>query len=509
MPSGLISGFIPPAPSSNHQFATVKNIHNKHQQRHRHRLSIEKNEETSMHEKNNNSLNQGSTPQKASKRKMLRFAIPALGIYLTNTMLSNIDNAFVGRTVGTQGLAALSPATICTDQISYFFSFIPRATTSLVSRAYGATEENDGDLDAAREAASAPFTVALFCGIVLSIVYAFFTPQMLTILGVQPALKASASSYVYWRGSVAWADLSSKVALAIMLATKDSMTPLKIIAMAGVINVIGDTALCAWPLRWGCAGAAAATSFANLFVIGFMMKNLQSKRLLPKVRVPSKADVSKLLEFTGPLLAITVTRLIGFINMQKTAMSLGVQHMAAYQLTVNILMFFLIFGEPLSQLSQTNLPTLIDVNDGPSIKANIKSVLILSSFVSIIIGAAAASCVFFGSHLFTSDLVVQGLAKGTAPIMFLTVACSIFAVSIDGAMLASRDFGFMLIQGTFSMLLQFGLLKFWATSLSNIYATFAMRLGSYAAATLIRIGIGRGILGRLIRGKQQALGLVS
>lgn len=45
----------------------------------------------------------------ASKRQMLGFAIPALGIFLCNPLLSNIDNAFVGRMSGTSGLAALSP----------------------------------------------------------------------------------------------------------------------------------------------------------------------------------------------------------------------------------------------------------------------------------------------------------------------------------------------------------------------------------------------------------------
>jgi Na+-driven multidrug efflux pump len=31
---------------------------------------------------------------------MLKFAVPALGIYLMQPLLSNIDNSFVGRTVG-------------------------------------------------------------------------------------------------------------------------------------------------------------------------------------------------------------------------------------------------------------------------------------------------------------------------------------------------------------------------------------------------------------------------
>jgi hypothetical protein len=87
----------------------------------------------------------------ASKREMMGFAIPALGIFLTNPLLSNIDNAFVGQTIGATGLAALSPATLCTDQVLYLFSFLSRATTGLVSRAYAG-----GDTQKAKEAASAP-----------------------------------------------------------------------------------------------------------------------------------------------------------------------------------------------------------------------------------------------------------------------------------------------------------------------------------------------------------------
>lgn len=98
--------------------------------------------------------------QQSSKREMLNFAVPALGIYLCNPLLSNIDNAFVGKTVGTAGLAALSPATICTDQMFYMFSFLGRATTGLVARAYASNNPmTDGTMssettEAVRQAAA-------------------------------------------------------------------------------------------------------------------------------------------------------------------------------------------------------------------------------------------------------------------------------------------------------------------------------------------------------------------
>lgn len=80
------------------------------------------------------SIAPSASPPTASKREMLGFALPALGIYLSNPLLSNIDNAFVGKTVGTAGLAALSPATVAVDQMLYLFSFLSRATTVSYSR---------------------------------------------------------------------------------------------------------------------------------------------------------------------------------------------------------------------------------------------------------------------------------------------------------------------------------------------------------------------------------------
>lgn len=363
----------------------------------------------------------------ASKREMLSFAIPALGIYLANPLLSNIDNAFVGKTVGTQGLAALSPATICTDQVLYLFSFLSRATTGLVSRAYGSKTNLDEKREDAATAASAPLTVSLIAGFMVSIAYFFCTPALLDLLKVTPSLRPSATSYILWRGAIAWAALAQSVSLSVMMATRDAITPLKIIGMAAGVNVVGDYLLCVWPLRWGVSGAAAATSFATLFSSFFMIKALGKKSILPRIRIPTRKEIMGLTEFTGPLLAITVTRLIGFVNMQRTAMGFGVKETAAYQLSINLVIFFLLFAEPLSQLSQTQLPALVDAKNGPAIRANLKSVLILGALTALTVGSVAGLTVAFGSSLFSSDLAVQALAREAAPSVFMTVATAIFA----------------------------------------------------------------------------------
>lgn len=51
------------------------------------------------------------------------------------------------------------------------------------------------------------------------------------------------------------------------------------------------------------------------------------------------------------------------------------------------------------------------------------------------------------------------------------------------------------------MTMQLVLLKTWCTSLSDIFTTFTLRLGSYALFSLIRAALGRGKLGRALRSR--------
>ena len=383
----------------------------------------------------------------------------------------------------------------------YLFSFLSRATTGLVSRAYGVTKDSEkGDTEAARQAASAPLTMALACGVGLSIFYALQTPSLLAALNVEPLIRPQAAAYIYWRGAIAWAALAQSVALSVMMATRDAVTPLKIIGLAAALNVVGDYALCVWPVRWGCSGAAAATAAATLLSSGFMLRGLERKGLLPKVRLPSRKELKGLLEFTGPLMAITLTRLGGYISMQRRAMSLGVQSLAAYQLGINMMVFFVLFGEPLSQLFQTKLPALIDVKDRTSVVSTFRSVLKLAAVTSVGVAALAGLSLYFGAPFFTSDAAVQSLAKGVAPSLFLAVLTTIFTIAMDGAMLASRDFGFILTVGIGTFVTQINLLPR-CHSISAIFGTFTFRLGTYALLACGRLALGHGALGRLLRPK--------
>lgn len=159
--------------------------------------------------------------------------------------------------------------------------------------------------------------------------------------------------------------------------------------------------------------------------------------------------------------------------------------------------FFLLFGEPLSQLSQTKLPSLVDKEDGERLLANLKSVLTLGLGASIIVGAVGFIVTRFMTGIFTTDPAVQAIAHTAAPTVFWMISNAIMAVTVDGAMLASRDFGWMLFLGLSTFLVQLGALRR-ATTLNAIFATFIFRLGVYGPACAIRAAMGKGAIGKAI-----------
>jgi hypothetical protein len=79
-------------------------------------------------------------------------------------------------------------------------------------------------------------------------------------------------------------------------------------------------------------------------------------------------------------------------------------------------------------------------------------------------------------------------------------------VSVDGAMLAARDFRFMLIQGIFSLVVQSYLLaSSWCSSVSSVFAIFTLRMSVYASMALIRVALGKGPLGQALRRRDDSL----
>uniref|UniRef100_M0ZV32 DNA-damage-inducible protein f n=1 Tax=Solanum tuberosum TaxID=4113 RepID=M0ZV32_SOLTU len=186
--------------------------------------------------------------------EIIKFSGPAVGLWLSGPLMSLIDTAVVGQGSSIE-LAALGPGTVFCDNTSYIFMFLSIATSNLV-----ATSLARQDKDQVQHQIS----ILIFLGLVFGVLM-FFCTRLFGIRALTSFTGAknieiinSANTYIQIRG-LAWpALLVGWVAQSASLGMKDSWGPLKALAVATVINGIGDIVLCR-VFSYGIAGAAWAT----------------------------------------------------------------------------------------------------------------------------------------------------------------------------------------------------------------------------------------------------------
>ncbi|KAJ8606031.1 hypothetical protein CTAYLR_010785 [Chrysophaeum taylorii] len=447
------------------------------------------------------------------KREMLRFYGPALGIFLANPLMSNIDNAIVGRAAGVEALAALSPGTVLSDQVLFLFSFLGRATTGLVSRANAKS-----GISGARDELRRPLAFAFAIGVGLLVpMYVLATPAVLGALRVAPELKPPAAAYARIRGVAAPLALCQSVALSALLALRDAATPLRVVLGAAALNLVGDLALCCWPLQLGVSGAAAATSASTAAGAYMMLRALRNRGMLdddlwwrdylsPRRFTALKRELGPLFSYAGPLSAIVVTRLLGFAAMQVCAASFGTQHLAAYQIALNVFVLFAFFAEPLSQTAQAVCPPLVDGQNALALAKTILNLATLALLIGPLVAAACATFLRLAAPAMTSDPGVLEVVKGTIPAVFATVLQLFLTTTLDGCIVGARDFKWIVGTGTCTCVLQLAALRAIASRdfvifppLALIFSTFTARLFVYALASTVRVLLGFGPLGRALR----------
>lgn len=208
------------------------------------------------------------TPEAPAVSKILKFAIPAIGVWLCNPLLSLIDTSAVGLLSGTAQLAALNPAAAVTNYAALLIAFMYTGTTNLVA---GAQEADLGKTD--KPKATHAFVTALqlstWVGATLGTVLLIFArPLLMALIGndaIAPDVFLAAMRYVRIRALGMPAATIIGSAQAGCLGLQDIKSPLYVLLAAAVVNFCGDAVLVGNSNPWigGAAGAAWATVFSQ------------------------------------------------------------------------------------------------------------------------------------------------------------------------------------------------------------------------------------------------------
>ncbi|XP_057501023.1 protein DETOXIFICATION 46, chloroplastic-like [Actinidia eriantha] len=387
--------------------------------------------------------------------EIMKFSGPAIGLWICGPLMSLIDTVVIGQGSSLE-LAALGPATVLCDYLSYVFMFLSIATSNMVATSLAKLDKDE---------VQHQISILLFVGLTCGVAMLFFTRllgawALTAFTGPQNVhMIPAANSYVQIRG-LAWpAVLVGWVAQSASLGMKDSWGPLKALAVASAVNGIGDIVLCTF-LGYGIAGAAWATMVSQVIAGYMMIEALNNKGYNAyAISVPLPSELLEIFMLAAPVFVTMMSKVAFYALIVYFATSMGTHTVAAHQVMSQLYGMFAVFGEPLSQTAQSFMPELMYGVNRSLVKARalLKSLLIIGALSGLILGSTGAFVPLVFPKMFSPDLCLFFLLfiqMRRVLIPFFFALCITSCVhSLEGTLLAGRDLKFISLSmcGCFSL----------------------------------------------------------
>ena len=386
-----------------------------------------------------------SIDRRGELTSVIKFAVPLLATNIVTPLLTMTDTAFVGRCAADSvvQLAALGVSTPLTDYTVTLAAFIPAGLTNIISNGVARGEP--------KESLAAKTYGALVVSVVLSLTVAavlnVWPETLLTWLKTPASVMSVAVEYVRIRSLGMPAAYLTAACYAVLVARKDTTSPLACVCLAAAVNVVGDW-LAVAVLGGGAAGAAWATTAALYAGAGAILLVLHQKGFtasFPWGTLRWKEQLAPVMAFAGPITFLVMALLSIYTALILFANSLGVVVSAAHRVAGNIFAVAVLCGDPLIQAGQAFMPRYL-LPEVPRRRAARQMAGLLQS-VGWVTGCSAslvcgvACC--FGGALFTRDAAVVEQLRAVALPVCAAVVTNIVSKSMYGVTVAAKRLGFL------------------------------------------------------------------
>lgn len=333
-------------------------------------------------------------------KKLIRFMIPILGALVLQAAYGAVDLLVVGRFGSTAGLSAVSTGSQILNLVTFVITQLAMGITVLIARYIG--EKSTNQIGQLLGGATVIFSMI---AVVLFVVMVFFSNSLAILMQAPIEAISLTSFYVKICGAGIFFIITYNVLSAIFRGLGDSKSPLVFVAIACLVNIIGDLIFVAI-FHMDAAGAAIATVLAQAIsvILAFVMLkrrelpfhiawkdfrlNHQCRRFL-NVGIP--------LALQECLTQVSFLALCAFVN------RLGLDASSGYGVACKIVNFAMLVPSALMQ----SMASFVSQNVGAGKEDRAKKVLFTGMSVGIFVGVFVfVSVFFFGNYLtsiFTTD----------------------------------------------------------------------------------------------------------
>ena len=341
-------------------------------------------------------------------KKLIPFMIPILGALVLQAAYGAVDLLVVGRFGSTAGLSAVSTGSQILNLVTFVITQLAMGITVLIARYIG--EKSTGQIG---ELLGGAITVFAIVSAVLFVVMVFFAKPLAVLMQAPQEAISLTTVYVRICGGGIFFIVAYNVLAAIFRGLGDSRSPLIFVAVACVVNIIGDLILVAG-FHLDAAGAAIATVAAQAVSVVLAIVLLKKKDLkfgIQKKDFRINGQCKRFLKVGLPLALQEFLTQMSFLALCAFVNKLGLEASSGYGVACKIVNFAMLVPSSLMQ----SMASFVSQNVGAGKPDRAKKSMFTGMGLGVIVGVVVFICVWcFGDVLtsvFTTDTAV--IQKGT------------------------------------------------------------------------------------------------
>lgn len=341
-------------------------------------------------------------------KKLIPFMIPILGALVLQAAYGAVDLLVVGRFGSTAGLSAVSTGSQILNLVTFVITQLAMGITVLIARYIG--EKSTGQIG---QLLGGAVTVFAIVSAVLFVVMVFFAKPLAVLMQAPQEAISLTTVYVRICDGGIFFIVAYNVLAAIFRGLGDSRSPLIFVAVACVVNIIGDLILVAG-FHLDAAGAAIATVAAQAVSVVLAIVLLKKKDLkfgIQKKDFRINGQCKRFLKVGLPLALQEFLTQMSFLALCAFVNKLGLEASSGYGVACKIVNFAMLVPSSLMQ----SMASFVSQNVGAGKPDRAKKSMFTGMGLGVIVGVVVFICVWcFGDVLtsvFTTDTAV--IQKGT------------------------------------------------------------------------------------------------
>lgn len=341
-------------------------------------------------------------------KKLIPFMIPILGALVLQAAYGAVDLLVVGRFGSTAGLSAVSTGSQILNLVTFVITQLAMGITVLIARYIG--EKSTGQIG---ELLGGAITVFAIISAALFVVMVFFAKPLAVLMQAPQEAISLTTVYVRICGGGIFFIVAYNVLAAIFRGLGDSRSPLIFVAVACVVNIIGDLILVAG-FHLDAAGAAIATVAAQAVSVVLAIVLLKKKDLkfgIQKKDFRINGQCKRFLKVGLPLALQEFLTQMSFLALCAFVNKLGLEASSGYGVACKIVNFAMLVPSSLMQ----SMASFVSQNVGAGKPDRAKKSMFTGMGLGVIVGVVVFTCVWcFGdvlTSIFTTDAAV--IQKGT------------------------------------------------------------------------------------------------